>query len=540
MAGEPIRWSEERQKRLQGQLIGMWAEDTWIIVPTNPKHRGFSLRFTLASPSLKVELKYALWNRLGGAQTKLSSDTHILQSQLDQLLEWLNGFTPPVRSLMDESLEQWEESLRSYLVQKGKLKRRKNRSLIATQESVERTSEDRRISLLRYLYKAIQDAYDDRSETEKDVWDARAIGLAPDAVYRRSFLYFTPITQPWLRSLAKEYIKYEASTRSFSTCVNKLYDIVSFSRFLTQRYADVQASGIDRSVIVEYMGYLKERRVSDDHRYQLLATLRSFFETCTFQLGIEGVVKERLIFSDELPRRQERDSREIPEAVLVQLKEHLETLPTTILRMVVILLECGMRIGELCTLPIDCLVGDEEHGWSLRSYQSKMKQEHSIPLVDDTVIQTIQAQQRDIREQWGNMCPYLFPKRDSHTQPFGPEVFCTNLNNWAVQKDIRDASGNLYHFQSHQFRHSLGMRLLNDDVPIEVIGRLLGHHSLSMTQVYARIRTERQREELERVGRRRKTVNYLGQVVRGDARANDPDAQLLRKGIRGQTLPVGG
>jgi hypothetical protein len=29
-------------------------------------------------------------------------------------------------------------------------------------------------------------------------------------------------------------------------------------------------------------------------------------------------------------------------------------------------------------------------------------------------------------------------------------------------------------------------------------------------------------------------------VITGDPRANDPDAQLLRKGIRGQTLPVGG
>jgi len=29
-------------------------------------------------------------------------------------------------------------------------------------------------------------------------------------------------------------------------------------------------------------------------------------------------------------------------------------------------------------------------------------------------------------------------------------------------------------------------------------------------------------------------------VVKGDARANDPEVQLVRKGIRGQTLPIGG
>jgi len=61
-----------------------------------------------------------------------------------------------------------------------------------------------------------------------------------------------------------------------------------------------------------------------------------------------------------------------------------------------------------------------------------------------------------------------------------------------------------------------------------------------MTQIYARKRDERKTEDLERAGYARKTVNFQGQIVRGDPRANASDAQLLRKGIRGQTLPLGG
>jgi hypothetical protein len=84
------------------------------------------------------------------------------------------------------------------------------------------------------------------------------------------------------------------------------------------------------------------------------------------------------------------------------------------------------------------------------------------------------------------------------------------------------------------------MRLINDDVPIEVISRLLGHRSLSMTQVYARKRAAQIRQELERVARKRKTVDFQGNTVTGDPRANDPEVQMTRKGVRGQTLPVGG
>ncbi|MGZ3624470.1 MAG: tyrosine-type recombinase/integrase, partial [Ktedonobacteraceae bacterium] len=84
----------------------------------------------------------------------------------------------------------------------------------------------------------------------------------------------------------------------------------------------------------------------------------------------------------------------MPEEVLVQLREHLDDLPITILRMVTILLEVGMRINELCALELSCLICDDKHDWYLRFYQSKSQKEHVVPLVDE---QVIQAQQQEIR-----------------------------------------------------------------------------------------------------------------------------------------------
>jgi hypothetical protein len=199
-----------------------------------------------------------------------------------------------------------------------------------------------------------------------------------------------------------------------------------------------------------------------------------------------------------------------------------------------------MRIGELCQLPLDCLICDDKHEWYLRLYQRKLSKEHIIPLVDEKVVEVIQAQQQEVRNRWGNTCPYLFPSPTSHTKPYLQGTFTKQLNRWAAQQDIRDRTGKRYRITAHQFRHSLGMRLLNDGVPIEVISRLLGHKSLMMTQVYARVRDNKMRRDLERVALKRKTVDVQGQTVKGDPRANDPDAQLIRKGVRGQTLPVGG
>src|SRR5260370_35195598 len=91
-----------------------------------------------------------------------------------------------------------------------------------------------------------------------------------------------------------------------------------------------------------------------------------------------------------------------------------------------------------------------------------------------------------------------------------------------TRKNIRDRHSRLYHLQSHQFRHSVGMRLINDDVPLEGIRRLFGHHTMRMPQVYARMRAPKLREALERATVARNTVNAPGGVVKCDARASDP------------------
>ncbi|HEY7417700.1 MAG TPA: tyrosine-type recombinase/integrase, partial [Ktedonobacteraceae bacterium] len=323
-------------------------------------------------------------------------------------------------------------------------------------------------------------------------------------------------------------------------CVSKLYAIRHFSAFLTQHHPTLQVQEIDRELLISYMSYVRSRSLSDSTKHGLLIALRTFLETCAYRLKVEELPKERLLFEEEIPQWEAASPREIPEEVLFQLRQHLNELPTTLLRMVTILLECGMRISELCTLSIDCLKHDDRHEWYLTSYLWKRRKDHLVPLVNQTVVGTIQAQQAEIRDQWGQSCLYLFPRPSSYERPFSQSTFWQGLNTWALKAGICDQSGKLYHFTSHQFRHTVGMRLINDDVPIETISRLFGHASARMTERYARKRMQTIREDLLRAGLKHKTINFQGQVVKGDPEANRLEPQLLRKGIRGQTLPVGG
>jgi integrase len=532
-------WSEEKQRRLQAQLDGQWAEDTWdVVVRKNGGTKSY-LHFALTSEPLKTELKYAIWYKFHSGAWRSGSDQRGLCCEFSHLTRWLNTLAPHAPSLMIHDLEHWEVSLRSYLLQLGQYKRRQETHLRANQQYRHYETEDRRICLFRQLYRTIADAYDDREETDKDIWDLRKLGIAVNLTGSNFHLNFTSIPQPWLRSVTKEFMKYNTAIHSAGDCFSKLGAIRAFSHFLAQHVPHCQLADIDRSLILTYL-HTQRGQVGPGRYNGLLYRLRVFLETCAHRLQISGLTKEQLIFDDDFVKQPEYLSREIPEEVLVQLRRNLDGLPTTTLRMVVLLLEVGMRISELCTLPLDCLICDDKHEWYLRSYQSKAHKEHVVPLVDEKVVGTIQAQQQEIRAQWGNACPYLFPSPLSHLRPYKKSTFARNLNAWAVKNEIKDRNQELWRFQAHQFRHTVGMRLINDDVPLEVISRLLGHATVRLTERYARKRASELRKELERVARKRKTVDYQGRAVKGDAQANDPETQMTRKGMRGQTLPVGG
>jgi integrase len=401
-------------------------------------------------------------------------------------------------------------------------------------------TEDRRIYVFRTISQTLVEASDDRGKTEKDVWDLHTFGVALHLSQAGHPLNVTRVRQPWLRARTKSYVEYVLAVHSASTAQRKLTALTHFSSFLAQQAPQAGLADLDRPLILRSLSFLRDQRLASVTGRPYLGSLRAFLETCFHRLHVPGLPREQLIFEDDFPKRSQGGTREIPAEVLVHLSTHLNALPTTLLRMVALLLAVGLRVNERCQLPLDCLICDDKHEWYLRFYQSKTRRELVIPLVEEEVIGALQVQQQEIRARWGDACTYLFPAPSSPSQPYLQATFNKPLNEWALKAQITDRHQRPYHFTAHQFRHTVGMRLINEKVPLEVISRLLGHQSVNMTQVSARVRDQKLRADLERVARSRKTVEYQGNTVKGDSRANDPAAQMARKGVRGQTLPVGG
>lgn len=230
-----------------------------------------------------------------------------------------------------------------------------------------------------------------------------------------------------------------------------------------------------------------------------------------------------------------------------QLNQHIDTLPAPIMRMALVIQECGLRIGELCQLSFDCLKQDAKGRCFIQFRRWKMKKETTLP-VSIKLSAVIQEQQQYIREKFGKEFQYLFCGRSgSNNKCFSPahrpmtmQSFLGYLERLVEEFNIRDNSGKRWHLQTHQFRHTVGTRMINNGVPQHIIQRYLEHESPQMTMVYAHIHDETFRKEVEKY-HEAKVVNFQGESAELESTilSSNDDLEWFKKNVQARALEHG-
>jgi integrase/recombinase XerD len=175
----------------------------------------------------------------------------------------------------------------------------------------------------------------------------------------------------------------------------------------------------------------------------------------------------------------------------------------------------------------------------------KMTKEDTKPISLE-LAKVIQEQQQYINHSLPEYS-YLFCGRKPIQNKFIPKptvmyktTFINFLKKLAEENNICDNSGKIWNFQSHQFRHTVGTRMINNGVPQHIIQRYLGHETPTMTSVYAHIFDQTLKQEIAKYHDSR-VVNVAGEVVESATPEldNDLDLHLLRKKVLAQALPNG-
>ena len=381
-------------------------------------------------------------------------------------------------------------------------------------------------------------------EYASDHWNAGRLGVA--ARRGREAARFDAITQDWLRGAVKRWSRFRLATGCAFTTINAgALAMARFSAFLAENHPGItDETGITRPVLEDYLSWLLARRYSAATRGLSLSMLRVFTDACHRHGWLPGLAPGAVIYGEELPRPDERVARFIPEFVMAQLESDaaLDRLPfTTTRNLVVVLIETGLRGGDACTLPFNPLL-DDSAGWPcLRFEATKVGAEQLIPLSAKAAA-AIRSQQEHVLARWPAGSPWLFPgivKNDDGQKPYSHRTFAQQLAHWQRVIDLRDQAGQPVTVTGHQFRHTLGTRLINNGVPQHVVQKLLGHSSPGMTAHYARLHDATLRQEFDRYQRQR--VNIAGQVTGYDPDAPTATAEWIKHHLSRitDTLPNG-
>jgi integrase len=379
------------------------------------------------------------------------------------------------------------------------------------------------------------------AEFPKDVWDARKLGIT---VRRRSMIRFDSITRPWLKDLAKRWARWRLSTGlTVESAALGTAAIDAFNAFLDITRAPVNGTAdIDRALIERFLAYLHARSGGAVSHRTRVGQFNTFLLAIRRHGWVTDLPNTALIYTEDYPKETIRPPRALSEYVMAQLEapENLAKWSNPHHRLItVILMRCGLRISDTVALNHDCIVRDKDGAPYLRYLNHKMKREALVP-IDEELEQAITDHIAYLRQSTGTGPRVLFPNQRSDTYGTGhisAGTYSTCLRRWAARCRITDENGHPATVSPHRFRHTLGTRLINLDVPQEVVRRILDHDSHQMTAHYARLSDTSIRRHWEAA----RKVNASGAEVVLDPEGPLADAawSKQRLGRVTQALPNG-
>lgn len=350
-------------------------------------------------------------------------------------------------------------------------------------------------------------------EYQRDIWRIRDLGVQGQHARVR----FDRIPQPWLKALAKRWIRWQVTTAGRSdTAYKAVSAITRFGQYLAEPRVGVdQLADIDRALLERYLADLHTSLDGTGVHRKHIGSLNAFFRAIRQHSWDDSLPATAMFFPDDYPKTAAgRLPRALAEHVMAQVEDpaNLDRWNDPARRLItVILIRCGLRISDAVKLPFDCVVTDADNATYLKYFNHKMNREALVP-IDEELARLIAEQQRRVLQHWPRCPGVLLPRLTTNpdgNQPYSAATYRSALYRWVKCCDVRDEHGRPVHLTPHQWRHTLGTRLINRDVPQEVVRRILDHDSAEMTSHYARLHDTTVRRHWEQA----RKVNISGDTV---------------------------
>jgi integrase/recombinase XerD len=266
-----------------------------------------------------------------------------------------------------------------------------------------------------------------------------------------------------------------------------LRDIDKLTQFLQATGSVKTPDAIELKDLQRFLQWIGGLGLHDSTQARILSGIRSFYKYCF----IEQVIKKdptTLLESPKL-RRSLPDvlSFEEIEAIIHQIdlskpeggrnKAILETMYS-----------CGLRVSELVNLRISCLYLDT----GFVRVIGKADKERLVP-IGSSAIQYIRIYQQEIRVHVavkpGNDDILFLNRRGSKL---------SRVMIFLLLKDLVRQAAISKNISPHTFRHSFATHLVEGGADLRAVQEMLGHESITTTEIYTHLDREFLRETLHR------------------------------------------
>lgn len=295
------------------------------------------------------------------------------------------------------------------------------------------------------------------------------------------------------------------SRHTLSAYSNDLRAMVEFLEMPADRghgREDVPAGwkDVDAGDMARFLADLDVRGYSTSTRSRKIAAVKSLMKF----LKSEGLVDENLAYGLRAPR----SGRPVPKALMVDEVDRLlqaaaegqAPAEQRDYAMIELIYAAGLRVSELVNLDIHDI--DLDAG-TIRSF-GKGSKERVIPL-HDVAIEAVSTYLVYARPKLMAPEPGGKKPRAKFARPVEEPLFLgargrrmTRQGFWLRLRRCATIAGITSHITPHTLRHSFATHLLHGGASLRHVQELLGHASISTTQIYTHLTTEHVRREYER------------------------------------------
>ena len=481
---------------------------------SSPAYYRTNLRFQFNSPTVNLEVKYVWYQKIFSDEWSLSTIYGVGAYKLSKLTAFINEKYGAVQSLLDLDIEKAEREWILWL-SKSDLKTKKRDSSFYGEYIVQTPI----ARFLRLIYANLFRLTDSRIEWEKDRWDVRVLHSNFGINYNKSTsaynLDFSGIESFYIRELVKRHVKRLVLDQySWASAIDFVKHITLFiNHIFSKERTWSNFNYLKRVHIERYMdwlkGYvLKNKKIKNPERYiaSNLSHVSKFLDSVYRYDNSDGpeIHVSLLIFQEDKPRQKKKSIDQInyiPDTVLEQLFTHIHQLDEEVQPVIWVAFKTGMRISEVLGLTQDCLVKLNRKYYIETDIEKTYVVGHRVPIDDDLAnILTLQINLSiSLSNDHNNPEKYIFVRyRGSRKgKPYSQEWIRVKLNELAKKNNIIDENGDLFHFKTHQFRHTYAVKMLNSGVDLFTVQELLAHASPEMTLLYAKLLDKTKRKAFE-------------------------------------------